>query len=144
MDDRSPAARSRTMAAVRSSNTTPEREVRSALHRLGVRYRLGQQIAVGTRRVKPDLAFKGARVALFVDGCFWHGCPDHCRIPATNASYWTQKIRRNRERDTVIDSELEAAGWRVIRAWEHSTPASVARRVTLTLRSRPPRVPYRR
>ena len=87
------------MAAVRSTDTTPERSVRRALHHLGVRYRLGQVIQAGGRRVRPDLVFKGARVAVFVDGCFWHGCADHCRRPGSNVDYWNAKIERNQARD---------------------------------------------
>lgn len=101
---------------------------------MGVRYRLAQEVKVGDRRIKPDLVFKEARVAVFIDGCFWHGCPDHCRVPVTNASYWTQKLRRNQERDALIDSELAAAGWRVIREWEHSDASTVARQVARALR----------
>lgn len=126
MDDRSAADRSRTMAAVRSTNTSPERSVRAALHHLGVRYRLGQVVEAGGRRVRPDLVFKGARVAVFVDGCFWHGCPDHCRRPGSNVDYWNAKIERNRARDVRNEEALTVAGWTVVRVWEHEAPAEAA------------------
>lgn len=124
------------MAAVRSSDTVPERRVRSALHRLGIRYRLAQEVSVAGRKVKPDLVFKSVRVAVFVDGCFWHGCPHHCRMPATNASYWAEKIRRNRERDVLVSAAFSAEGWDVIRVWEHSDPVLAARDIALAVRRR--------
>lgn len=133
MDDRSPAERSRTMAAVRSRDTTPERLVRSALHRTGIRFRLRQKVALPTRTVTPDLVFRGARVAVFIDGCYWHGCPEHCRMPTSNRAYWTDKIERNRERDRRTDAELLAAGWAVLRHWEHEAPDEVARAVATAL-----------
>lgn len=114
------------MAAVRSTNTTPERSVRSALHHLGVRYRLGQVIETGGRRIRPDLVFKRARVVVFVDGCFWHGCPDHCRRPGSNVDYWNAKIERNRARDASHELALRDAGWTVVRVWEHEAPAEAA------------------
>lgn len=117
------------MAAVRSTNTTPERLLRSALHALGVRYRLGQTIHAGGRRVRPDIVFKRAGVAVFIDGCFWHGCPEHCRMPGSNTDYWNAKIERNRARDYATDEELRAAGWIVMRAWEHEDPRTAAERV---------------
>jgi DNA mismatch endonuclease (patch repair protein) len=126
VDDRSAADRSRTMAAVRSTDTTPERSVRRALHHLGVRYRLGQVIPAGGRRVRPDLVFKGARVAVFVDGCFWHGCPDHCRRPGSNVDYWNAKIERNQARDARTAEALREAGWTVVRVWEHEPPGEAA------------------
>jgi DNA mismatch endonuclease (patch repair protein) len=126
VDDRSVADRSRTMAAVRSHNTTPERSLRAALHRLGVRYRLGQVVETGGRRIRPDLVFKGARVALFVDGCFWHGCPDHCRRPGSNVDYWNAKIERNRARDARHEDALTVSGWTVVRVWEHEPPSEAA------------------
>lgn len=69
---------------------------------------------------RPDFAFRKERVAVFVDGCFWHGCPKHCRMPATNSPYWTKKIQRNRDRNIVANRLLQANGWRIIRIWEHS------------------------
>ena len=136
MDDRSAADRSRTMAAVRSTNTTPERSMRAALHRQGVRYRLGQVIETDGRRIRPDLVFKGARVAVFVDGCFWHGCPDHCRKPGSNVEYWHGKIDRNRARDLRNEEALTAAGWIVVRVWEHEPAAEAAAGLVVLLQER--------
>src|SRR4051794_35326709 len=114
------------MAAIRSRDTTPERLVRSALHRKGVRFRLGQSIRLPDRRVTPDLVFRGAHVAVFVDGCYWHGCPKHCRMPSSNQAYWKQKIGGNQVRDRRTSEELEDAGWVVLRFWEHESPDAVA------------------
>jgi DNA mismatch endonuclease, patch repair protein len=124
------------MAAVRSKNTTPERLLRSALHAAGVRYRLGQDVVVAGRKVRPDLVFRRVRLAVFVDGCFWHGCPDHCRMPNTNRDYWTPKIDRNRARDQNTDDVLRSAGWTVVRVWEHEDASVAAARVSDLLAER--------
>ena len=124
------------MAAVRSHNTTPERSVRVALHALGVRYRLGQVVETDGRRIRPDLVFKRARVAVFVDGCFWHGCPEHCRRPGSNVDYWNAKIERNRSRDVRNEAALAGAGWTVVRVWEHEPPAEAAAALATLLRAR--------
>ena len=68
---------------------------------------------------KPDFVFRKTRIAVFIDGCFWHGCPKHCRMPATNRDYWERKIGRNLERDKKVKRELRKAGWTVVRIWEH-------------------------
>jgi DNA mismatch endonuclease (patch repair protein) len=107
------------MQANRRANTKPEVALRSALHRLGYRYRKDFRIAIGTMKVRPDVVFTARRVAVFVDGCFWHVCPEHGREPTTNEWYWTPKLRRNVERDKAADAALIAAGWRVVRLWEH-------------------------
>jgi DNA mismatch endonuclease (patch repair protein) len=133
MDDRSPQARTRTMAAIRSTNTSPEMRLRRALHARGVRYRLGQAVHAGGRKVKPDLVFKGRRLAVFVDGCFWHGCPEHCRRPNSNTDYWGPKLDRNLARDAATNAALAEAGWVVVRVWEHEDPATVADRVATLL-----------
>lgn len=119
MDDRSPESRSKTMAAVRSTDTSPELALRSVLHARGRRFRLGQRVLLGGRTIRPDIVFKGARVAVFLDGCFWHGCGQHCRMPTSNQEYWQRKIGRNVERDAEVDAILSAAGWTVVRVWEH-------------------------
>ncbi len=111
-------------------DTAPELAVRRAVHVAGQRYRVDAVILPGLRR-RADLVFIRARVAVFVDGCFWRGCPEHgSRIPHANPVYWTDKIRRNRERDADMDRRLRDAGWRVVRAWEHEGAEDVARRVT--------------
>lgn len=133
MPDPASYPRSRTMSAVRSSNTTPERLLRAALHRAGVRFRLGQTVQLDTRTVRPDLVFRQRRVAVFVDGCFWHRCPEHFRMPASNIEYWKPKIARNVSRDSQTDSELRDAGWAVIRIWEHEDPREAGERVRSAL-----------
>jgi DNA mismatch endonuclease (patch repair protein) len=114
------AGRSANMRAIRRVNTKPELALRSALHRRGHRFRkdLRLDLAEGAR-VRPDIVFTARRVAVFVDGCFWHACPDHGGSPSVNQSYWGPKLRRNVERDRAADAALAAAGWRVVRVWEH-------------------------
>ncbi|WP_278184808.1 very short patch repair endonuclease [Mycobacterium kubicae] len=118
-------ARSQNMAAVRRSNTTPELTLRKALHAAGYRFRKDYPIRAGGRLIRPDVAFTRRRVAVFVDGCFWHGCPIHGQIPATNVSFWTTKLDANVERDRLQDRLLAEAGWDVVRVWEHVPIADV-------------------
>ncbi|MEV5296491.1 very short patch repair endonuclease [Amycolatopsis methanolica] len=121
------AGRSRNMQANRRSDTKPEVALRRALHRLGYRYRkdLLLRLPEGVK-VRPDIVFTGRKVAVFVDGCFWHVCPEHGREPTTNEWYWTPKLRRNIQRDRTVNRALENAGWRVVRVWEHEDlPAAV-------------------
>ncbi|MFD0538468.1 very short patch repair endonuclease [Actinomadura luteofluorescens] len=119
--------RSRNMRANRRSNTKPEVALRKALHALGYRYRKDLRLDLPDGvRVRPDIVFTARRVAVFVDGCFWHVCPEHGREPTTNEWYWTPKLRRNMERDRAANSALRAAGWCVVRLWEHEPlPAAV-------------------
>lgn len=121
-DDRSRQARSETMRQVRSRDTSCERRLRSALHRRGLRYSLHKSLPG-----KPDIVFVAAKVAVFVDGCFWHGCPEHCRRPSSNREYWLPKIERNMARDKRVSTSLRAAGWRVVRLWEHEVRDSAER-----------------
>ena len=110
------------MRAIRRTNTKPEIALRSALHRRGYRFRKDLRLDLNEgARVRPDIAFTGRRVAVFVDGCFWHACPEHGRDPAVNQWYWAPKLRRTVERDRAADAALAAAGWRVVRIWEHVT-----------------------
>jgi DNA mismatch endonuclease (patch repair protein) len=111
--------RSRNMQAIRRTNTKPEIELRSALHRRGYRFRKDLSIYTSTRRVRPDIVFTARKVAVFVDGCFWHCCPVHGRRPTANTGYWSPKLQRNVERDKLADTALRDDGWRVIRIWEH-------------------------
>ena len=116
------------MRAIKRTGTKPELALRSALHRQGYRFRKDYRLdlAPGTR-VRPDIAFTGRRVAVFVDGCFWHVCPEHGRDPTVNEWYWAPKLRRNMERDRAADAALAAAGWQVVRVWEHeSLDAAIA------------------
>lgn len=103
-------------------------EIRSLLHAAGLRYRVDARPLSEWRR-RADLVFPRSHTAVFVDGCFWHGCPDHRTPPKANASWWRAKIARNRERDAETDEHLRAAGWTVIRVWEHEDPAEAAARI---------------
>lgn len=123
----SEAARA-TMRANRGRDTGPELAVRRALHRMGLRYRVDHPLPFDRRR-RADIAFTRARVAVFIDGCFWHGCPDHGTTPRTNTRFWSQKIARNRERDLDTTERLEAEGWVALRFWEHEDPRTVARAI---------------
>ncbi|HET9258404.1 MAG TPA: very short patch repair endonuclease, partial [Pseudonocardiaceae bacterium] len=128
--------RSRNMQANRRTDTKPEVSLRSALHRSGYRYRkdLSLTLASGVR-VRPDIVFTARKVAVFVDGCFWHVCPEHGRQPTTNEWYWTPKLRRNIERDRQADAALREAGWLVVRVWEHESTESAVAAVVSALRT---------
>lgn len=117
--------RSRNMQAIRRTDTKPEVLLRSALHRAGYRFRKDLNIYTSSRRVRPDIVFTARKVAVFVDGCFWHCCPQHGRQPAVNSGYWSPKLQRNAERDRLADAALESDGWTVVRIWEHE-PLEVA------------------
>ncbi|GEM_PF-661230 len=121
-------ARSANMRGNRRTDTGPELALRRALHARGYRYRKDLRLDLpGGVRVRPDIVFTARRVAVFVDGCFWHCCPDHGSRPAANAWYWEPKLRRNVERDRAADAALGEAGWTVVRLWEHeSLEAAVA------------------
>jgi DNA mismatch endonuclease, patch repair protein len=110
------------MRANRRTDTKPEIALRRALHRQGYRFRKDYRLDLdGGKRVRPDIAFTARRVAVFVDGCFWHACPQHGSKPANNVWYWEPKLRRNVERDRAADEALAAAGWNVVRVWEHES-----------------------
>ncbi|WP_026330274.1 very short patch repair endonuclease [Caldimonas manganoxidans] len=117
---------SRRMARVRQRGTDVEIELRRALHALGLRYRLQVPLSKKPRRVA-DIVFIGARVAVFVDGCFWHGCPLHATWPKENAGFWRAKIEANRARDADTTRRLRELGWEVIRVWSHEDPVEAAR-----------------
>lgn len=129
----STSGRSRNMQGIRRADTKPELRLRSALHRAGYRFRKDFRLDVAGVRVRPDIVFTRRRVAVFVDGCFWHVCPQHGREPTHNEWYWTPKLRRNVERDRAADAALEAAGWRVVRLWEHEPPELAAAAVVRAL-----------
>lgn len=117
------------MQQQRSEDTRPERELRQELHRRGLRFRLHRKIVVGTNR-RADIVFGPARVAVFVDGCFWHGCPRHGkRESSVNSWYWPDKIARNVDRDRDTDARLRSDGWLVVRIWEHEERARAADRI---------------
>ena len=108
------------MRANRRTDTKPELALRHALHRLGYRYRKDYRLDLdGGRRVRPDIAFTARKLAVFVDGCFWHACPEHGSKPRANEWYWGPKLVRNVERDRINDAALILAGWTVVRLWEH-------------------------
>ncbi|GII34149.1 very short patch repair endonuclease [Planotetraspora mira] len=128
--------RSRNMQANRRANTKPEVALRSALHRLGYRYRKDYRLDLQGVRVRPDIVFTSRKIAVFVDGCFWHVCPDHGRHPSTNEWYWAPKLLRNMERDQLVNAALEAAGWHVVRLWEHEPMPNAVQAVVTALSSR--------
>lgn len=111
--------RSRNMAAIRRTDTKPEVALRSALHRAGYRFRKDLRLNLGPVKPRPDIVFTRAKVAVFVDGCFWHACPEHSKPPAQNTGYWGPKLQGNVDRDRRYDQTLTAAGWTVVRVWEH-------------------------
>jgi DNA mismatch endonuclease, patch repair protein len=130
--------RSANMRANRRTDTKPELALRRALHRQGYRFRKDYRLDLADgKRVRPDIAFTARRVAVFVDGCFWHACPEHGTRPANNTWYWEPKLRRNVERDRAADDALAAAGWNVVRVWEHE-PLEAAMTAVLAVLARTP------
>lgn len=116
---------SRRMSRARRRDTKPELDVRRLLHARGMRYRVSYPVPGAARRTI-DIAFTRARIAVFLDGCFWHGCPEHGTLPRANADWWAAKLRRNAERDAETDRVLAADGWTVLRFWEHEDPLQIA------------------
>lgn len=116
---------SRRMTNARRRDTAPEVALRREVHALGLRYRVGYPIP-GQRRRTIDLAFTRRRVAVFVDGCFWHGCPEHGTSPRQNSAWWLQKFTANQTRDLDTNRILSELGWTVIRVWEHEDPKVAA------------------
>lgn len=114
------------MRANRRRDTKPEVALRSALHRRGLRFRNDAPVATSERSVRVDVALPRHRVAVFVDGCFWHCCPEHGTRPRSNSDYWRPKLERNVQRDATANELLKAAGWRVMRVWEHQDPEEAA------------------
>jgi len=125
----------RIMQGNTSRDTKPERLLRSLVHRLGLRYRVGVRPVASVRRTA-DLVFPRARVAVFVDGCFWHGCPEHYRRSTKNRRFWDEKVEANRTRDRDTDQLLAGAGWAVLRVWEHEVGPDAALRVQEVVRQR--------
>ncbi|MEU6399706.1 very short patch repair endonuclease [Streptomyces cinnamoneus] len=121
----SSAANRRSMLGNRSRDTSPERALRSLLHARGLRYRVAAKPLPKMRRTA-DLVFGPTKVAVFVDGCFWHGCPQHFVPPKTNPDYWREKIGGNVRRDRETDARLAAEGWLVLRFWEHEKAGDCA------------------
>lgn len=123
------------MQATRQRDTPPELALRSALHRMGLRFRVQVAPLPGLRR-RADLVFRRARVAVFVDGCFWHGCPEHGTWPKQNAEWWRDKIEGNRRRDADTDDRLAEASWLSVRVWAHDDADAAALRVAAAVRLR--------
>jgi DNA mismatch endonuclease, patch repair protein len=126
------------MSRIGSRDTAPELALRSELHRRGFRFRVDRAPVAGVRS-RADLVFGPARVAVYVDGCFWHSCPEHATIPRANAEFWERKLKRNRERDGETNRLLREHGWEVLRIWEHENPVEAADRVEAMVRTRRPR-----
>jgi DNA mismatch endonuclease (patch repair protein) len=122
------------MKEQRRRDTKPEFALRSELWRRGLRYRVDYKVVGNRRRV--DIAFTRARIAVFVDGCFWHMCPKHRSLPKTNRDWWLAKLEANAARDESTNSELERAGWTVVRVWEHEDTTLAADRVEELVRGR--------
>ena len=116
------------MSRQASRDTLPELLLRRRLHARGLRYTVHRRPVAEVRRTA-DIVFSRVRVAVFVDGCFWHGCPQHATAPKTNAVWWSTKLARNVERDRETDALLADAGWSVVRVWEHEPPEDAATRV---------------
>lgn len=123
----SPGVRA-SMQSNKGRDTKPEVALRSAVHAAGLRYRVSTRPLSDLRRTA-DLVFPKAKVAVFLDGCFWHGCPDHHTVAATNPKFWAEKVEGNRLRDRDTDRRLAEAGWTSIRVWEHEDPAEAAQRI---------------
>ena len=123
------------MSRLGQRDTLPEREIRSALHRRGLRFRVQRPLDFDRRR-RVDIVFPRERVAVFVDGCFWHSCPEHATFPRANAVFWRTKLRRNVERDRDTDQRLMAMNWTVLRIWEHEPPEEAADRIEALVRAR--------
>lgn len=112
------------MSGNRRRDTAPEMKVRRLLHAAGLHYRVDVQPLPGLRR-RADIVIRRLRLAVFIDGCYWHGCPQHGTTPSTNREYWSSKVAANRRRDDDTNSRLAEAGWHFARFWEHEDPAEV-------------------
>ena len=116
------------MQAAKPRDTAPEKALRSELHKRGLRYRIDVKPIKELNR-RADIVFRSAKVAIFVDGCFWHGCPIHGTQAKANAKFWKNKIKQNQIRDEDTSKRLKKAGWRVIRVWEHENPEKVSEKI---------------
>ena len=120
------------MRRMPTKNSTPEIRLRRSLHALGLRYRLHRKELPG----KPDIALGPSKIAVFVDGCYWHNCPEHGTIPKNNHEWWKEKFQRNRERDNRKDAQLKEMGWLPIHVWEHEDPDTAARNIEKLVKNR--------
>jgi DNA mismatch endonuclease (patch repair protein) len=126
---------SKRMRSVRQRDTSIEVPIRSLLHRTGYRFRIDQAPVVGLRR-RADIIFTSAKVAVFIDGCFWHGCPQHGTWPKNNREFWQTKIEQNRLRDRDTNLKLRSHGWLPLRFWGHESPDVVVRLIAESLKAR--------
>lgn len=131
----SPAA-AKVMRRTKRRDTLPELKLRRALHRRGLRFLVDRSPPGTNRRRRADILLRGARIAVFVDGCFWHSCPVHAHLPKTNRDWWRRKLEGVVRRDRDTDAELTAAGWLVVRVWEHEDPEVAADRSAHLVRDR--------
>ncbi|ADI08891.1 hypothetical protein SBI_05771 [Streptomyces bingchenggensis BCW-1] len=125
-------SRRRNMQAIRSRDTKPEWLIRRLVHAQGLRYRVSAKPLPDLRRTA-DMVFRPAKVAVFIDGCYWHGCPEHYVPPKTNPGYWSGKVAKNIARDRDTDQRLTEAGWTVLRFWEHESANSCALAIGATV-----------
>jgi DNA mismatch endonuclease, patch repair protein len=125
----------RRMKAAKPRDTAAEKAIRSTLHRLGLRYSIDAKPAKELNR-RADILFRTLKVAVFIDGCFWHGCPIHGTQAKANAEFWRAKISRNQERDVQTTEYLEKEGWKVIRVWEHEDPLAASQKIYNIVRKR--------
>ncbi|MGW1326600.1 very short patch repair endonuclease [Streptomyces antibioticus] len=131
----SSAARRRNMQAIRNRDTKPEWLIRRLVHARGLRYRVAAKPLPGLRRTA-DMVFGPTKVAVFIDGCYWHGCPEHYVPPKTNPGYWSDKVARNMARDRDTNQRLAEAGWTVLRFWEHEPSEACAARIAAEVEER--------
>jgi DNA mismatch endonuclease (patch repair protein) len=123
------------MARVRQKGTQAEIDLRKVLHAKGLRFHLQVPLITKPRRIA-DIVFPSARIAVFVDGCFWHGCPEHASWPKSNADFWREKIETNRNRDADTDQRLNYLGWTTVRIWEHEDATEAANRIAVLVAAR--------
>lgn len=128
------------MSRQRSRDTAPEVALRKLLHARGLRFRVALPIP-GLPRQSIDIAFTRVRVAVFVDGCFWHVCPDHRTNPAANSEWWATKLAKNQDRDIATNAHLSSLGWTVVRVWEHESPSAAVDRILRTIAAQKAEVP---
>lgn len=122
------------MRSNRRVDTKPEVSLRSLLHRSGLRFRKDYAIRLSTgKAVHPDIVFTKRKLAVFVDGCFWHSCPEHGTVPKSNQEYWIPKLKENVDRDEANERQLRADGWRVLRFWEHVNPKAAMMQIAEVL-----------
>ncbi|MGW6424154.1 very short patch repair endonuclease [Nocardia sp. NPDC055053] len=131
------AATSARMSRQKRANTNPELALRRELHRAGLRYFVDRAPIKGLRR-RADVVFPRLHIAVYVDGCFWHRCPEHATDPKNNAEWWAEKLAGNVARDRATDAALIEAGWRVVRVWEHEDPQVAAEHIRALVRERAP------